>query len=97
VLNLAEQSGETDGFSAAEHLEVLADHAPDLRLAVVLADESAVAAGTGAQRSLLRAAESAGARLVQTPLAAQDGSPRHDVTRLAAALSSVVRDRPSGP
>ena len=31
VLNLSAQPGETDGFTPAEHLEVLAAHAPDLR------------------------------------------------------------------
>ena len=38
ALNLAAQPGETDGFSPQTHLEVLADHAPRLRVDVVLAD-----------------------------------------------------------
>ena len=37
TLNL-EPAGETAGFSAAKHIELLAEHAPDLRLDVVLAD-----------------------------------------------------------
>ena len=37
ALNL-EPAYETAGFSAAKHIELLADHAPDLRLDVVLAD-----------------------------------------------------------
>ena len=40
VLNLSAQPGETDGFTPAEHLEVLARHAPDLELDVVLADSA---------------------------------------------------------
>ena len=39
ALNLAAQAGETDGFSPEAHLEVLAAHAPELQLDVVLADE----------------------------------------------------------
>ena len=31
VLNLAPQPGETDGFSPEQHLDVLCDHAPELR------------------------------------------------------------------
>jgi uncharacterized cofD-like protein len=42
ALNLAPQAGETDGFSPETHLEVLAAHAPDLVVDVVLADLSAV-------------------------------------------------------
>lgn len=95
VLNLAPQAGETDGFSAAEHLDVLRRHAPDLRLDVVLADNGAPgdADGTAAdgRECLLRAAESTGARLVLAGLATDDGSARHDITRLAAALHAVVR------
>ncbi|HTR71663.1 MAG TPA: uridine diphosphate-N-acetylglucosamine-binding protein YvcK, partial [Mycobacteriales bacterium] len=37
TLNMSAQSGETEGFSPETHLEVLAAHAPDLRVDVVLA------------------------------------------------------------
>ena len=61
VLNLAPQPGETADFSPETHLEVLARHAPDLRLDAVLADTAAVpepdrlrdvAAGLGADLHL---------------------------------------------
>src|SRR5712671_1659541 len=42
ALNLAPQPGETEGFSPHTHLEVLASHAPDLAVDVVLADRAAV-------------------------------------------------------
>ncbi len=42
TMNLGPQMGETDGFSAEAHLEVLAAHAPDLRIDAVLADPRAV-------------------------------------------------------
>src|SRR5437660_103534 len=41
-LNLTAQPGETTGFSPEQHLEVLAAHAPDLKLDVVLADRPSV-------------------------------------------------------
>ncbi|PZS26750.1 MAG: hypothetical protein DLM59_17635, partial [Pseudonocardiales bacterium] len=79
ALNLAPQPGETEGFSPAAHLDVLAKHAPDLRIDVVLADQQAQVA----DRPLARAAESMGGRLVLAPIAADDGSSRHDHDRLA--------------
>ena len=42
VLNLSAQQGETDGMTIADHLRVLNQYAPDLRLDVVLADPSTV-------------------------------------------------------
>ncbi|MCU1674298.1 MAG: hypothetical protein JWN77_2411 [Frankiales bacterium] len=85
ALNLAPQTGETEGFSPQEYLEVLAEHAPDLRIDVVLADEQMVVD----TRALMAAAESVGGRLVLAPLARGDGTPRHDPARLAAAYTQV--------
>ena len=85
VLNLAPQTGETDGYSPERHLEVLARHAPDLRIDVVLADERRVANPTA-----LRAAASAlGAELVVDDVAAPDGTARHDPLRLAAVYEQI--------
>jgi uncharacterized cofD-like protein len=86
VLNLAPQPGETDGFSPAQHLEVLASHAPDLALDVVLADASAVP-DVGELRA---AAESLGGSLVLADLAVGDGTPRHDPAKLARAYASLL-------
>ena len=86
VLNLAPQPGETEGFSPARHLEVLAGHAPGLAIDVVLADTAAVA-GTTAE--LEKAAVLLGGRLVLADLAMGDGSPRHDPRRLAGAFAQI--------
>jgi uncharacterized cofD-like protein len=86
ALNLAPQPGETHGFSPHTHLEVLADHAPELTVDVVLADRGA--AGTFAAE-LDKAAGLLGGRLVLADLAMQDGSPRHDPRRLAGALAEI--------
>jgi uncharacterized cofD-like protein len=86
ALNLAPQAGETSGFSAAEHLDVLAEHVPDLRLDVVLADGAAV----GDVGRLRDAAAGLGAELVLAPLAAGDGTPSHDPILLSAAYAELM-------
>ena len=86
ALNLAPQPGETEGFSPHAHLEVLADHAPDLAIDVVLADRTAV---HGATAELEKAARRLGARLVVADLAVGDGSPRHDPRRLAGTFAQI--------
>src|SRR5215469_16175540 len=87
ALNLAPQPGETEGFSPHAHLEVLADHAPDLAIDIVLADRAAVAGSTA---ELEKAAGRLGARLVLADLAVGDGSPRHDPRRLAGAFAQLL-------
>jgi uncharacterized cofD-like protein len=86
VLNLAPQDGETPGFDQADHLAALLEHAPELQVHTVLADVRSVR-----DHDVLRAAvESAGARLVVADVAADDGAPRHDPSKLAAAYSVVM-------
>lgn len=86
ALNLAAQAGETDGFSPETHIEVLAAHAPDLRLDVVLADETSVLDSRG----LMSSVEAAGGRLVLAPVGLGDGTPRHDPRRLAEAYAAIM-------
>jgi uncharacterized cofD-like protein len=86
VLNLAAPPGETDGLSPAEHLRVLAEHAPALRFDAVLADPGAV----DARGALAHAAHALGAELVVAPVAADDDPARHDPQRLAAAIAPLL-------
>jgi uncharacterized cofD-like protein len=86
TLNLGEQEGETDGFSPETHLEVLAAHAPELRIDVVLADSGHVSD----QRSLRRTAESLGAELVIADVADPPPNLRHDPLRLAATYRRLM-------
>jgi len=86
TLNLAPQPGETEGFSPRAHLEVLASHAPDLAVDVVLAD-SAAARDTAAE--LKEAADLLGARLVLADLAMAGRLDRHDPLLLAGALARI--------
>jgi uncharacterized cofD-like protein len=86
MLNLAPQPGETEGFSPQELLEALYRHAPDLLIHTVLADDEAVLD----RRALTDTVHARGARLVLAPVAAADGSARHDPELLAAALAPVI-------
>ncbi|WP_183093666.1 gluconeogenesis factor YvcK family protein [Nocardioides stalactiti] len=88
VLNLAEQQGETHGFGPADHLSVLAEHAPDLKVHTVLADRESVGEELDDLRSVVTAL---GARLVIDDVAMSDGTPRHDPTLLAAAYTRIMQ------
>jgi uncharacterized cofD-like protein len=86
VLNLAAQTGETDGYGPETHLDVLAAHAPQLRVDHVLTDPTTVAdAGL-----LEEAASSLGAVLTVADVARGDGTPRHDSVKLAAAFADLL-------
>jgi uncharacterized cofD-like protein len=85
TLNLVAQPGETEGFSPHRHLEVLAEHAPELTADVVLADRRAA---RGCEDELEKAARLLGARLVLADVAAEDGA-RHDPERLATAFREL--------
>ena len=82
VLNLAIQRGETDGMSAADHVAVLAAHAPGLKLDVIIADPSTV----GDIDALNRVARAIGATLMLRQVRTGDGLCHHDPLRLAAAF-----------
>lgn len=86
VLNLAPQPGETAGFSPEQYLDVLCQHAPELRIDAVLADTGAVPVPERLQRS----AAALGARAVLAPIGEPDGSPRHNPAALADAVRSVL-------
>jgi uncharacterized cofD-like protein len=85
TLNLGQQKGETEGFSPQTHLDVLAAHAPDLRVDAVLADPSSV----DDPGALADVAGALGARLVMRQVSVGDGTARHDPLRLAAAYRDV--------
>lgn len=82
VLNLVPQPGETAGFSPEQHLTVLLDHAPGLRVDAVVADTDAVPA----PKRLRRAAESMGATTHLARVSAITAPERHDPEALAACL-----------
>jgi uncharacterized cofD-like protein len=93
VLNLAPQPGETEGFSPEQHLEVLCQHAPELRIDAVLADTHAVPVPDRLQNS----AAALGAQAVLAPIGEPDGSARHNPTALAEAVRCVLTDIAPSP
>jgi uncharacterized cofD-like protein len=86
VLNLEPQVGETDGFSPEEHLRVLHEHCPRLKVDVVVADRDAVLDGRGLQAYV----EGIGARLVLAPIAAAEARARHDPCKLSLAVAQAA-------
>jgi len=87
TLNVATQQGETEGFSSSTYLEVLAVHAPDLQIDVVLADAACVTDLPMLEETV----NGLGAELVLSDIAAADGAARHDIGRLAAAYAGFMR------
>jgi uncharacterized cofD-like protein len=85
TLNLVMQTRETVGFSANNHLEVLAAHAPELHLDVVLADPDIVED----EAMLRRVAEDMGAELVLASVGDRMRPGHHDSLRLAAAYRDI--------
>jgi uncharacterized cofD-like protein len=92
VLNLAPQPGETDGFSPEAHLEVLGEHAPELRIDVVLADTAHVEDASVLEET----AAALGGRLVVADVAVAGGAPRHDPLRLASAYRRILGEDDGG-
>ena len=86
TLNLVMHTDETVGFSAENHLEVLAAHAPELHLDVVLADPDIVED----EALLRRVAEGMGAELVLTRVGDHGRPGHHDALRLAAAYRDLI-------
>lgn len=86
TLNVSSSEDETPGFTAARHIELVAEHAPRMRFDVVLADRS-FAEG---DRHIRSYAESLGAELVLSDMVMRDGTARHHPLRLASAYSEIM-------
>jgi uncharacterized cofD-like protein len=82
VLNLVPQPGETAGFSPEQHLDVLCEHAPELRVDAVIADVDSVPTPD----RLRSAAAALGARTQLAPVATPGAADRHDPRALARSL-----------
>jgi uncharacterized cofD-like protein len=83
VLNL-QPTGETDGYSASDHVALLGDYAPYLRLDLVVADPRFVDDGLEA------AVQQRGGQLMVSPVGSADDLSRHDPLLLASTLARII-------
>lgn len=87
VMNLKPDTAETAGMSPADHLDVLADYAPELHIDVVVVDPQSV---TEAERGPLETSASRiGAEIVYAKVRKESQQDVHDPLRLAIAFSEV--------
>ncbi|MDS0138620.1 MULTISPECIES: uridine diphosphate-N-acetylglucosamine-binding protein YvcK [unclassified Amycolatopsis] len=86
VLNLVPQPGETAGFSPERHLDVLFEHAPDLRVDAVIADRDSVPDPA----NLRRAAERLGGRAHLGAVGDPEVLGRHDPDALALCMREAL-------
>jgi len=100
VCNVMTQPGETDGYTAADHLDALDRHGISGLIDVVLVNDAAVSADLVAnyQRSGARPVivdedrlREAGVKVTHAQVAAESNVVRHDSERLAQALIRIVR------
>jgi len=85
VLNLA-PADETEGYSSARHLEILAEHAPRLSFDHIVADPTFI----GDDAHVADFARSLGAELIIESVRLSVGSPRHDANRLASVFADIL-------
>jgi len=88
VLNLVPQPGETTGFSPEQYLDVLCEHAPDLRVDAVIADTDSVPTPD----RLRTAAAALGARLHLASVSTPGAAEKHDSRALANSLRHALAD-----
>jgi uncharacterized cofD-like protein len=105
IMNLTTEPGETDGYTAADHLIAMRRHAPELRIHDVLLNATPIptdlvqkyaeshATPVAPNVELLRAL---GHRPVMRELLGPGPQIRHDPHRLAAAIVEIAREARPG-
>lgn len=96
MLNLSPEAGETHGFTTERHIHVFSQHAPDLHVDYLLADDYTPST-QGERENLRRAAERLGAQVEFRDVREMDANGaatnRHDPVKLAAALKTLAATR----
>ncbi|MBF4995114.1 uridine diphosphate-N-acetylglucosamine-binding protein YvcK [Arthrobacter gandavensis] len=85
TMNLLNETKETAGMNAVDHLHAIRRYAPGFKVDAVLADPAVV----GDQDAFTAAAAEMGARAVFGKVGAAAGGPVHDPLRLAAAYHDI--------
>ncbi len=92
IANLREQAAETEGMTLSDHLHVLLDHVPGLRVDAVVVHEGAPPAGEGAPLEPdVEGVAELGVRIERADLL--DGADGHDPAALAPVLRRVLEAR----
>jgi uncharacterized cofD-like protein len=95
VMNLMSEPGETDGYSAADHLDAIHAHLPGVRIHDVVLNSTPIAGelaagyaarGAIAVEATAAAIEAKGCRAIVRPLLAGGPKIRHDAAKLADAI-----------
>ena len=101
VMNLMTEPGETDGYSAADHVRALRAVVPELRVHSVLLHDGPVgddragrywSQGASPVLADVEALRDLGCRAVRRDLLADGPKIRHEPGKLGAALADLVRD-----
>ncbi len=85
TMNLSNDTKETQGMSAIDHLKVISRYAPDLKVDVVLADPSVVVDRSAFEQAVA----GMGGRAVFGTVGASTGKPVHDPLRLATSYNDM--------
>ena len=102
VMNLMTEPGETDGYTAADHVRALLAHVPHLRVHAALLHDGAVgderagryrSQGANPVSADVEALEALGCQVVRRDLLAQGPKARHDPGKLGAALADLAPKR----
>jgi len=100
IQNIMTQPGETDGYSAADHVEALAEHCGGILFPSVLLNNGIPSAGMLEPYEAEHAAlvqvdheelRGLGMNIVERDLLTQDGMIRHDPEKLARAVLEMAK------
>lgn len=100
IQNIMTQPGETEGLSAADHVQVLAEHCGGILFPNVLINDGMPSPEMLKRYEMERAAvvpvdharlHSMGLKIMETDLLAEDGVIRHDPNRLASAVFDIAK------
>jgi uncharacterized cofD-like protein len=88
TMNLSNDTKETQGMSAIDHLTVISRYAPDFTVDVVLVDPAVV----GDRAAFEKAVAGMGGRAVFGTVGVSTGKPVHDPLRLATSYNDMFRE-----
>jgi len=96
VCNVATQHGETDGFSAADHVAAIEDHIGKGVINYVLSNDNIVDVIPKAEQSMPVRVDTPinnGIRLITTDVVSEENYYHHDSTKLAEAIMRIYEER----